>query len=286
MFFDALEKTPRGVVVCVFDITDRVQHMFLRCMEDDHPANRGMEVVKYRGVIRDLYVRMDHLVGRIMDALDNETVLMVMSDHGFKPFRRGVNLNAWLRENGFLTVREDARSADMLQAVDWSRTKAYAVGFGGLYLNLAGREAHGTVRPGEEEEALKGEITEKLLQLADDAGEGQNPVKCVYDRNEAYSGPYVKEAPDLVVGFRPGYRVAWSAVTGGVSDQVFEDNERPWGGDHNMNPPDVPGMLLCNRHIAKDLPCIEDIAPTVLELFGVPIPKYFDGEALMEEGPE
>jgi len=287
MFFDALKKTPQGAVVCVFDITDRVQHMFLRCMEDDHPANRGMDVERYRGVIRDLYVRMDDLVGRTMEALDDETVLMVMSDHGFKPFRRGVNLNTWLKENGYLAVKKEQEATDMLQAVDWSGTRAYAVGFGGIYLNLSGREAHGIVMPGEEEHSLKSELTEKLLELKDDAGNGQHPVKHVYDRNEAYKGPYVKDAPDLVAGFRPGYRVAWSAVTGGLSDRIFEDNERPWGGDHNMNPPDVPGMLFCNRRIEKDsTPCIEDIAPTVLDLFGVAIPKYFDGVALMPEEQE
>jgi predicted AlkP superfamily phosphohydrolase/phosphomutase len=283
MFFDALEKTPRGLVVCVFDITDRVQHMFFRCMDEGHPANQGKEVERYRGVIQDVYTRMDGLVGRILDGLDEDTVLMVMSDHGFKPFRRGVNLNAWLRDKGYLAVRDDAESEDMLQAVDWSRTKAYAVGFGGLYLNLSGREAHGIVSPGAEEEALKREIAEGLLALQDDSGDGESPVKQVYDRSEAYKGPYVNEAPDLIVGFRPGYRVAWRAVTGGMGDRVFEDNERPWSGDHNMNPSDVPGMLFVNRHIAKGSPHIEDIAPTVLDLFGVPIPEYVDGVALMPE---
>lgn len=288
MFFDALEKTPRGLVVCVFDITDRVQHMFFRCLDEEgHPANRGREVERYRSVIRDLYVRMDRLVGRVLETLDEDTVLMIMSDHGFKPFRRGVNLNAWLRDQGYLAVRDGAETEDMLQAVDWARTKAYAVGFGGLYLNLSGREARGIVSPGEEEEALKREITRGLLELRDESGEDQGedelPVKHVYDRSEAYKGPYVNDAPDMVVGFRPGYRVGWRTVTGGIGDRVFEDNERPWSGDHNMNPPDVPGMLFTNRPITKEAPSIEDIAPTVLDLFGVPIPEYFDGVALMQE---
>jgi predicted AlkP superfamily phosphohydrolase/phosphomutase len=284
MFLDALEKTPSGLVVCVFDITDRVQHMFFRCMDEGHPANQGKEVERYRKVIQDVYVRMDRLVGRILEDLDEDTVLMVMSDHGFKPFRRGVNLNVWLRDKGYLAAREDAESDDMLQAVDWARTRAYALGFGGLYLNLSGREAQGIVSPGEEEEALKREITEALLELRDESGDGEAPVKRVYDRSEAYRGPYVNEAPDMVVGFRPGYRVGWRTVTGGIGDRVFEDNERPWSGDHNMNPPDVPGMLFTNRPITGETPRIEDIAPTVLDLFGVPIPEYFDGVALMEEG--
>ena len=284
MFFDALAKTPQGLVVCVFDITDRVQHMFLRCLDENHPANRGRDAERYRGVIQDLYVRMDDLVGRIRERLDDETVLMVMSDHGFKPFRRGVNLNAWLRDNGYLTVRNGNGDADMLQAVDWAKTRAYAVGFGGIYLNLKGREAQGVVAPGEEEEALKREITQKLLALRDEEDATQ-PVKRVFDRNEAYKGPYVKDAPDLVAGFRPGYRVAWRTVTGGVGEKIFEDNERPWGGDHNMNPPDVPGMLFCNRAVDAEEPGIEDVAPTVLDLFGVPAPAYYDGASFMPEGP-
>ncbi|HIC69412.1 MAG TPA: nucleotide pyrophosphatase, partial [Candidatus Latescibacteria bacterium] len=101
MFFDALNKTPRGAVVCVFDITDRVQHMFLRCMDGDrHPANRGREWQRHRHVVRDLYCQMDELLGRVLDRIGDDELLMVMSDHGFKQFRRGVNLNTWLRRKG------------------------------------------------------------------------------------------------------------------------------------------------------------------------------------------
>ena len=128
--------------------------------------------------------------------------------------------------------------------------------------------------------ALKREISEKLLNLHDEKL-NEKPIKQVYDRYQAYEGPYVQDAPDLIVGFRVGYRAAWDCVTGGVGDTVFEDNTRPWGGDHNMNPPDVPGMFFCNRSIAKKEPRIEDIGPTTLDLFGIPIPEYCDGESFM-----
>ena len=135
---------------------------------------------------------------------------------------------------------------------------------------------------GDETERLKKEISEKLLALVDPQN-GEHPIKQVYDRNQAYSGPYVEDAPDLIMGFRLGYRVEWEAVTGGVGEEVFIDNQRPWSGDHNMNPPDVPGILFCNRNLDGDNPAIIDIAPTVLDLLGVPVPAYMDGKPLTRE---
>ncbi len=278
MFFDALGKTRRGAVVCVFDITDRLQHMFFRFHKDDR-WGVGVSDDRYANVLRDLYIQMDGLVGRVMKEIDDQTVLMVLSDHGFKPFRRAVELNRWLQQNGYLAENLDAKTPDLLQRVDWSKTQAYAVGFGGIYLNLAGREARGIV-PKEDAARLKREIIEKLKLLRDPERPG-SPISDVYDRDQAYKGPYVGDAPDLVVGFAPGYRVAWETVTGGFGEKVISDNMRPWSGDHNMNPPEVPGMLFCNRPIDVERPNIVDIAPTVLDLFGVPVPAHMDGKPMM-----
>ncbi|MDP6580227.1 MAG: alkaline phosphatase family protein, partial [Vicinamibacterales bacterium] len=284
MYFDALDKTSRGAVVCVFDITDRLQHMFFRHLDAKHPANRGRNG-KHKDAIRKLYIEMDELVGRTMEATaDDDTALFVMSDHGFKPFRRGVNLNSWLYQHGFLAVKGgQPTGADMFADVDWTRTKAYAVGFGGIYLNLEGREAQGIVKPAAVD-GLKREISEGLRALVDDV-EGVQPVREVYDAQQVYSGPYVRDAPDLIVGFRPGHRVGWASVTGGISDEVIEDNTRYWSGDHNFNPPDVPGMLFSNRAIAAESPSIMDLGPTVLDLFGVAVPAYCDGKSLMPATP-
>lgn len=280
MYFDAIEKTRRGVVACVFDVTDRIQHMFYRHLVEDHPANRGRDNTTHRNAIRDLYVRMDDLVGRTMKHVDEDTVFMVMSDHGFKPFKRGVNLNTWLWKNGYLALKGERTGADMFQDVDWTKTRAYAVGFGGIYLNVKGREAHGVVEPGEEMAKVKAEIIAKLGALRDEL-HGVEAVRRVYDANDVYRGPYVGEAPDLIVGFRLGYRVSWSSVTGGLTEDTIEDNTRPWSGDHNFNPPDVPGMLFCNRPIGEAKPRIVDIGPTVLDLFGVDIPGYCDGRSIL-----
>lgn len=281
MFFDALEKTKRGAVVCVFDITDRLQHMFFRYLEDEHPANEDKDKTFHRNAIRKLYTDMDELLGRIRRKLGPDDVLMVMSDHGFKPFRRGVNINTWLWQHGYLALKGDAPTgAEWYQDVDWTRTKAYAVGLGGIYFNLAGRDANGVVQPGEEEQALRAEIAEKLGALHDD--EMNAPaVAQVYDTNEIYKGPYVKEAPDLLVGFKIGYRASWGCATGKVDPEVFEDNGKSWSGDHCMNPPDVPGIFFVNRKIDKDSVSIMDVGPTVLDLFGVPVPAYCDGKSFM-----
>jgi len=284
MFFDALEKTRRGVVVCVFDITDRIQHMFWRYLEADHPANSGKDVHRHRDAIRDLYKKMDDLVGRVLETLPEDTVLMVMSDHGFKSFKRGVNLNTWLHQNGYLAVKDRPTGREWFQDVDWTQTRAYALGLGGIYLNVAGREAQGTVKPGEDSQALKREIIQGLRKLYDDKW-STGAVGEVYDTREVYKGPYVEEAPDLVVGFNPGYRVSWTCATGAVTEEVFEDNEKSWSGDHCVNPPDVPGILFCNRKIDADKVSIMDIGPTVLDLFGVPVPDYCDGQPLGVQVP-
>jgi predicted AlkP superfamily phosphohydrolase/phosphomutase len=277
MFFDALEKTKRGAVVCVFDVTDRLQHMFFRYLEPDHPANAGKDVERHRDAIRDLYLKMDDLLGRVMERVPKDAVLMVMSDHGFKSFRRGVNLNTWLWRNGYLVLKDKPTGAQWYQDVDWSKTKAYAVGLGGVYLNLRGRRARGIVRPGEEEERLREELRGKLRELRDEEKDAP-AVAEVYDLKSMYKGPYVGDAPDLLVGFHVGWRVSWSCATGIIDEEIFEDNVKSWSGDHCMNPPDVPGIFLCNRELSIERIDIMDIGPTVLDLFGVPVPPYCDGK--------
>ena len=280
MFSDALEKTPRGAVVCVFDIADRIQHMFWGRADGAQLGDPEGENGEFHHVLVDLYRDMDELIGRIEPRLGNDDALLVMSDHGFTSFRRQVDLNAWLKARGYLAVREAASGEDMLGAIDWEKTQAYAVGFGGIYLNVAGREVRGCVAAGEEAERMKREIAAALEELRDPES-GDRVVVQAYDRDRAYRGPYVEEAPDLVVGFRRGYRVAWRTVTGGVGDEIFADNTRPWSGDHNVDPAEVPGVLLCNCTVAEDEPRIADIAPTVLDLLGVPVPEYMDGTSLV-----
>ena len=164
-------------------------------------------------------------------------------------------------------------------------TRAYAVGLGGIYLNLEGRESQGRVKVGEEEQSLKRQIRRRLSEICDRERD-RNPVAEIYDSQEVYDGPYKDEGPDLIVGLKPGYRVSWKSSVGAITERIFDDNERSWSGDHCLNPPDVPGVFFCNKKITAEKPSIMDIGPTVLDLFGVPVPRYCDGKSLLPAPPE
>ena len=279
MLFDALEKTPKGLCACVFDTTDRVQHMFWRYLDDDHPAARGVPRGERPQVIQDLYRRVDTLIGKVMQQVDDETLLLIVSDHGFKSFNRCVNLNGWLYQNGYLTLKPGVtESRDWFEDVDWSRTRAYTMGLNGLYLNVKGRERYGIVEPGAAEEALKDELRTKLNGLADPSS-GKVGITGVFDCDAVYAGPYVDNAPDLLVGYGDGYRASWDSVTGRVTSVIFEDNVKAWSGDHCIDPRLVPGVLFSNQKIADEKTAIVDVAPTILKLFGLRQPNHMDGKA-------
>lgn len=268
MFSDALKKTRKGVVGCVFDTSDRVQHMFFR-------QSQASEQGEFSRTIEDMYRRMDDVVGEAMRYVDQNTLLMVLSDHGFCSFERGINLNAWLRENGYLRLKGPA-GGKYFEGVDWSRTSAYALGLGGIYLNLRGREPDGTVAPGEQAKALKRKLLAKLCGLQDPEL-GKLAISNVYDSAEIYRGPYIDGSPDLIIGYNEGYRAAWGAALGEVSGPVFEANNKPWSGDHCVDPALVPGVLFSNRKIDTENPGIEDLAPTSLLSFGIDPPAWMDG---------
>ncbi len=290
-FFHALDRQRDGVVACVFDATDRLQHTFLRFRLDHHPANAGLDVDRHRGVIEDLYRRADQLVGRTLARLQQDEVLLVMSDHGFKPFRRAVNLNAWLREQGYLRLQDDPAEgppsplppgavADATR-IDWSRTRAYANGLAGFYLNVEGRERHGIVPP-EQAVSLRTELMDRLRGLQDPAG--GEAIAEVWASAEVYRGPYRDEAPDVIVGYNPGWRADWDMATGGVIGAVFRDNAKPWSADHCMDPRQVPGVLLSNRPLDLAGAGLVDLAPTILDLCGVPRPGHLHGRSLCPGG--
>lgn len=283
MFFKALEKNSNGLCVCVFDTTDRIQHMFFRCLDDSHPANRGKEVEKYRNVIEDLYVRMDGLLGRVLKKIDEKTLLIVMSDHGFKPFRRGVNLNSWLFQNGYLVLKDGRQtSSDWFENVEWSRTRAYCLGLTGIFINMKGRESMGIVEPGREFTDLKNELVEKLTGLIDE-DKGETAIMKAVHAGSIFSGPYVSESPDILINYNIGYRNSWACATGRVTESVFEDNTKRWSGDHCVAPNLAPGILFSNYPINTSTPDIKDIAPTVLKAFGVETPLYMKGMNLITD---
>ena len=267
----------------VFDTTDRIQHMFFRYLFKDHPANEGKDTEVHADAIEKLYVRMDDLLGRVRERLGTGDALIVLSDHGFCSFKRGVNLNTWLREEGYLHLKDGAQTCgEWFEGVDWARTKAFTLGLTGLFLNRKGREAQGIVEEGEEAAALKAEITGKLGRLVDPKT-GRRVIRRMYDAMATYDGPYRDDAPDLMIGYERGYRNSWDAAVGKVTSDVITDNTKSWSGDHCVDPEVVPGILFSDLKLraGRPLPAMVDLAPTILELLGVEPPRYMTGKSLL-----
>lgn len=277
MWRHTLSHLRGGLAVCVFDISDRLQHMFYRYLDASHPANSGRDTTRHAGAVDEMYRRMDALVGETRERIDKDAALLVLSDHGFKNFRRGVNLNAWLLEQGLLAVRDGAAPGEYLSAIDWSRTRAYALGLGGIYVNLAGRERHGIVAAAEAP-ALKRRIIDGLCALRD--GEIV-AIRRVVDVAADWKGPYRTDGPDLLPGYADGYRVSWDCAKGAVRPELFEDNRKCWSGDHCVDSEIVPGVLFTNVPLRDDSAGLIDIGPTVLDLFGVDTPAYMTGRSLL-----
>jgi len=282
MLWDVLDKTRKGFVTVVFDTTDRISHMFYRYLDPSHPANEGKDVEKHKHVIRDLYAKMDSFLAEVRAKIGNDpdTVLMVISDHGFCNFRRGVNLNSWLKQEGYLVLKEGQEtSGDWFAQVDWEKTRAFTLGLTGIFINRKGREAKGIVEPGEELESLCAEIKGKLEALVDPKS-GERAVKEAFITRKLHQGPYADMAPEILVGYQRGFRHSWDCATGSVTREIFTDNTKSWSGDHCVDPRLVPGVFWCNRKIALLDPNLLDIAPTALDLFGVSVPGYMQGRNL------
>ncbi|HOO55666.1 MAG TPA: alkaline phosphatase family protein [bacterium] len=277
MLFLALDRTKKGACVCVFDSTDRIQHMFWRYHERcEHQVLDGYDV--YKDAVRNIYRESDRLVGRVMERMKKKDVLIVMSDHGFKSFRRGVDVNAWLEKNGYLFRRKDAVGGSWLRDVDWSRTKAYALGLAGIYLNIKGREKQGIVEPAEAA-SLRSEIAGKLGGLVDEET-GETAVLEGYDLYGVMKGPYLENGPDVIVGYNKGYRASWDCAVGKLSGKLFENNTKSWSGDHCVDPRLVPGCFFCSTGINGNRPGMVDIAPSIMDLLGVKPPEYIEGRSL------
>jgi predicted AlkP superfamily phosphohydrolase/phosphomutase len=251
--------------------------MFWRHLADDHTSAAPQTSNDAASVIEKLYMKMDELIGRTMEKISNDSLLLIVSDHGFKAFEWGVNLNSWLHQQGYLALKEGAASGDWFQDVDWSKTRAYSLGLNGIYLNTKGRESLGTVEPGTEAARLRAELCEKLQGLVDPST-SRVAIRRTFDGMKAYTGPYRENAPDVIVGFGEGYRASWDSAQGKVTSAVFEVNSKAWSGDHCIDPGLVPGVLFSNWKITGDRHAITDVAPTLLELFGLQVPVHMDGK--------
>ena len=222
--------------------------------------------------------------------MDN-SLYMVLSDHGFSSFRRQINYNTWLYQNGYLALKgksqsktlqqlfdKDVEKVDVFSGIDWSRTKAWAMGLGTIYINLVGREPEGIVMPGEEYDEVVQEIKEGLENLVDPVT-GEKPIFKVYHRDEIYTQYDPGKVPDLRPSNILNYRVSWQDALGGLSTTVFEDNDRVWSGDHcSLEPSVLQGILFVNRKLTAEEPRIIDMAPSILNELGFEAPEPMDGE--------
>jgi predicted AlkP superfamily phosphohydrolase/phosphomutase len=267
LFRQALREFKTGFLFTYLSSTDLQSHLYWNCIDPTHPGYRADRAKRYGHVIEDVYIRADAMLGEALAADDGHTTFFVLSDHGFAPFKRSFDLNAWLRREGYLFMQPD----QPLQNADWSRSSAYAVGFNGLYLNLAGREAHGIVT----DRSLLDTIAAKLLALRDH----RRPV--VLHCYPPKPGPHQSQAPDLVIGYARGYRASWETALGQTRKELFEDNLDHWSGDHLMDPSVVPGVLLCSRPITVADPTLLDLAPTFLAYFGIPALPAMHGRNLL-----
>ena len=284
MMVEGLKNLDSGLFYCLFDTPDRVQHMFWRFRDPGHPSFKGQTPdPRWSTVIEDQYRRCDAMAGLALEHADDDTLVIALSDHGFGPYRREVHLNAWLREQGLLTLKPGLEpgelAGDLLTGIDWSKTRAYAMGLGGIYLNMEGREREGQVSPAEAP-ALQAKIAAGLTALVDPES-SIAPIRRVPTSAELYRGPYASEAPDLTVHFASGYRASSSTSMGGVAASVIADNTSKWSGDHIIDPELVPGVLFMNRPFRGEGARLIDLAPTILNALGLAPTPVMEGRSLL-----
>jgi predicted AlkP superfamily phosphohydrolase/phosphomutase len=265
-----LAHTKSGLLFYYFGDTDLVAHIIWRSMDPGHPAYDPNVDSKYANVIPNLYEQVDGIVGKTMATLKPDDVLIVMSDHGFASWRRAFNLNTWLKNEGYLVLKDDSQGgkSSLFTNVDWSRTRAYGIGFNGLYVNLAGREKNGIVSPSEKT-ALMHELRAKLTKFIDPAT-GKPAVDKLFIADEDYHDRgYLDVGPDMVVGYAKGTRCSDDSVLGEIPDDVIVNNMDRWSGDHSMDPMTVPGILFANRPLPKKVTTLENLAGAIVAEFGV-----------------
>jgi len=282
MFEHELENFESGLLFFYVSSTDQRQHIFWRHMDPANPIYDQALASEFKNSILDVYMEADRMLDKALQKADKDTIVMALSDHGFSPFRRTFNVTTWLYENGYHSLINPRRKGESILFMnsDWSKSQAYAYGLNGLYINERGREGEGIVAPGTEKENLIREIARKLEAFTDPVT-GEKAIRRAFLSQEIYSGPYVDQAPDIIVGFNQGYRISWESPSGKFSPEILGDNQATWSGDHCMDPAVVPGIFFINGPINGRNPAFHDVTPSILRIFGIEPPSDMTGVAFI-----
>lgn len=241
IILNELNNFPSGLFVAYLGTLDTVQHMFW-----------GNE-----RIIKNYYQKVDEFVEQIMRQMRKKDVFFILSDHGFGPFNYEIHLNAWLRENGYLKIKQGKTGGELLENIDWPQTKAYALGFNSLYLNLKGREKEGSVSLNQRRK-LAEEIKKKLKKL-------KNPI----NNETIIKEIHLSEEPDLIIGYYRGYRGSWDTAVGITPVKIIKKRTEKWQGDHLFDASEVPGVFFANQKLPIKKPVITDIISLALKQFNL-----------------
>ncbi len=271
------QKKEVGLYAFVFDSSDRIQHVFW----ENKVLDNKTTTIKISQEIQNYFIAKDKFLGEVLAKIDNNTLLLVASDHGFTSFEKAVSVNTLLVNNGLMirSVPIGDSEDPLFQNVNWEKTKAYSLGFNSVYINLKNREPLGIVSE-QEKLNVEQEIIDLLENLKDE--KGNKVVNKVYRSSDVYSGEYLKNAPDLIIGFNPGFRMSWQTAVGGFSKEVVFPNEKKWVGDHLIDPEFVPGVLFSNTKFNINKTSQLNIAPTILDAFSIKVPQQMDGKSLLK----
>lgn len=271
----------RALMFFYFSSIDQRHHMLYREADPTDPLRPAQTPPELANAMRDTYRQIDEQVGQVMSAVGENTAIVVMSDHGFSSFRKQVHLNRWLELHGYLRLTDSFNrdKYEWLQGIDWSATRAFAIGLNSLYLNVRRREKHGIVSP-KQRAALAQKLAQELGTWVDEEN-GRKVVTQITLREQAYHGPFVEAAPDIIVGYAPGYRASWDTTTGKVPQALIEPNIDEWSGDHCIDSRAVPGVLLSNRPLRARSGGLADLTVSVLAYFGVAPAPGMNGKSML-----
>ncbi len=274
-----LDDWDGGFLFSYFGSVDQLSHVMWGLTRDpEHPAYVSDLHDPYQDVLPQVYAEFDALVGETLDRISDDTLLVIMSDHGFGSWRRTFHLNTWLHENGYMALQRRTRLPvrEFFTGVDWRETQAYSVGISALYLNIRGREPQGAVAPGDREELLL-QLERDLLATVDPAT-GEHAVTKVFLRDrDFHDRGHLEVGPDLIVGYAPGFRGSGNGALGGLAAESITYNTDDWSGSHIWDPTDVPGVLATNRALTRSASSLQNLAAALLAEYG--IDGFPDGSA-------